>query len=448
MKGKKLVLLSICSTLSTLAMGSEWNRTELSLENFQRLNTPSNRSKGQNWGNFGLTYDFKRSIVEGKFDGDIRMSIEDGQTMTSISEGYFRYKGTENDIALGRKKLNWNPNEQFWMLGHINGVRGFRLLDSKEEGLIGLHYVNPAGPLKTEVFLSYFYVPTLSPGIKIENGQVSSPSEWVKLPPKRTVLSGQDVDVYYKLDKPNVRDVVINKSLGLNMEYSWKRGRLAGYSLYKPENKLRINAEAYYDPNIGAVAVNADPVVNHHAIYGSFVQQQVNNVNLIAGFQVVDPNANLGSDFDNLSGKLDENANGKTFSSDYFVIEPKYEREAFGHASMSSTWDYGTFAIHYLHYISEHNKGSDDFYSDTVKWKQAIGLEGTYNFTDDLEGLGAIRYDLKRCDNILQSEIAYKLMGRLRLGLGIEFLRSPEITSYWSAYRTNDIFYTSVQYNF
>ena len=130
-------------------MASEWTRTEASLENFQRLNTPSNRSKGQNWAGIGGTYDFKRTIVEGKFDGDLRFSVEEGNTVFSISEGYFRYNGVENDVSLGRKKLKWNPNEEFWMLGHINGVRGFRLLDTKEEGLIGFHYLNPAGMVKT-----------------------------------------------------------------------------------------------------------------------------------------------------------------------------------------------------------------------------------------------------------------------------------------------------------
>lgn len=445
---KKLLILGACSTLSVSALASEWTRTEASLENFQRLNTPSNRSKGQNWAGIGGTYDFKRAVVEGKFDGDLRFSIEEGNTVASLSEGYFRYKGQENDVSLGRKRLDWNPNEGFWQLGHINGTRGFRLLDTKEEGLIGFHYLNPAGAVKTEVFLSYFYVPTLSPGLKISEGQVTSSSEWVKLPPKRTTLSGQDVDIRYNLNTPPVRDVLVNKSLGLKMEVDWKGGRLAGYSLYKPENKLRINAEAYYDPNQGAVAVNANPVVNHHAIYGTVVEQKIEHVTLIGGFQVVDPNANLGSDFDNLSGKLDEQESGKTFTSDYFVIEPKYDREAFFHGSMLGQWDYGNFGIHYLHYVTDHEKGSDDFYSETVRWKQALGIEGSYFFDDHWEGRGALRYDFKRQDNILQGEIAYNMLRRLRIGVGMELLRSPEINSFWSAYRTNDIVYTTLQYFF
>ena len=430
--------------LSSLGFAKDYAIVDL--QHFQNLSTDNSSAKEQTWLQFGGKSLHNGVDWELAAEGDFRFYLDNSEMSISLSELYSRYKDGSDHYTIGRKRLNWLPNEKFWQLGHIDGVRGFRLLDSKTEGLVGFHFTTKNNLLKTEIFFSYFFIPTLNPGLDIKNGRVSSPMRWVKMPPTKTIVLGVETPITYELERPDMKDVILQKSLGMRVTFESWLGEFSTYAIYKPENNLRINAEAPYDPIDNRVEVLAKPIVNHHVIFGFNMNQMIGFLNLDLGLTYVDPNARLGSDFDSLSGDLDDER--KTFTSEFFTVEPNYNRESFMTFSLAfEQKDFGA-EVNGIHYFSKHEKGSDDFYSDTVRWVSALGVGGYYSITDELHASGSLRYDLKRKDNLLDIETFWTPREHLRVGLGVEFIKSPKKNSYWSAYRSNDIIYTSVGYEF
>ena len=241
---------------------------------------------------------------------------------------------------------------------------------------------------------------------------------------------------------PDISKIIFRKTLGATAEYSWGSGKVFGYAFYKPENNVRANAEAYYDLNSEKVIVTAKPIVNHHMALGASVHQKVGQIRLISGIDVIDPNAKLGKDFD-LS---QENQNN--FNSEYFKIEPHYDRESYFHAQAIFDRFYYTFSLNYIQLISSNVRNADDFFSDTVKFKRAVGGQVNISFTDSWSLMLDLKYDLARKDNIAKGETLYQINPDMSLGVGLEMIKAPDDTSYWSPYRANDTVYTSFGYHF
>ena len=101
-----------------------------------------------------------------------------------------------------------------------------------------------------------------------------------------------------------------------------------------------------------------------------------------------------------------------------------------------------------IHNLTDNERGNDDFFSDTVKWKSALGGQFTYKFFDSLDFLFDIKYDLDRGDNILRMEGFYFFAEHFGMKVGAELLKAPKDTSYWSAYRANDTVYLDIGYHF
>lgn len=420
-------------------------------EKFLRLNSPQNKTKNSDWLDFGYQYEMKNNSLNAKFDTDLRLYLNTQNFSPSLKEAYIEYESIEGSrYALGRKKIDWNPNEAFWQLNHIQNTQGFRLMDTNTEGLSGFHYSFNDNLLNIDILLSYFSIPSLNPSVSIEDGAVSSNVDWYKLPPKKTIISGNEVDIYYTLNTPEYRDIVIQKSLGLRMgtDFTIAEGvdaQVNAFSLYKPERTLRVNAEAYYDPSLDKVAVNANPVVNHHMIFGGDYRMYSKNWNLVTGLVHVDPNARLGSDFDSLSLSLENN---RTLSSEFFKVEPHYIRETYAHFQYGHKWEEFKLSFNSIYYFSKHPESSDDFYSETVKWVRAVGVAGQLQINDWSQATAMIRYDYKRKDNLLSAQYILNLWRSSVLTFGAELIKSPKTSSYWSAYRTNDTFYFNAAYIF
>jgi len=436
--------------LQTTLAEVDRSNTRVGYEKFIRLNEPQNKTKNSDWLELSHTYNLKRSNIRARFHGDARFYLNNNDMSLSLGEAFISYKGeNKSTYTLGRKKLLWHPNEVFWQLDHFQNNRGFRLMDSKQEGLTGFHYSTRDGALKTEIFLSYFYIPSLNPAVRIDGGNVVSNSDWYKRPPEKTIISGQEVGIFYNLNTPEYRDVVIQKSLGLRMSADWGKrqnyGQVSAFSIYKPERRLRINAEAFYDPSLDRVVVNASPVVNHHVMFGGELRQRLGNTQTSLGVVTIDPNAKLGKDFDSLSLSIENN---RSLESEFFKVEPKYNRETYAHYSTVFDYDSLKLSLNYLHYFSEHIKGSDDFYSETVRWKRAAGIGSAYQVNDWLQTTLSMRYDFERKDNLLNAQAIFTPYKQSVITIGSELIKSPQTNSYWSAYRANDTFYFNVAYIF
>lgn len=437
---KFLILFTIFGSKAAFAYNFE-----LTYENFYRLNKPLNYSDTGDWLGAGLKTAPTKEGVDYFFDGDFRYYFQDDNTLNySLQEAYVQYQKDDFKLAIGRKILDWNTNEKYWFLGYLNALQSFTLLSTEEEGVSGIFVSKQFGNWEFDVLFSYFYIPQLNPAMEFKNGEIRSKSEWMRLPPKKTVVSGSEVPIYYKITDYKITDIVFNKSLGMNVRYNWDKGGVAAFAIYKPEHRLRSNADAYYDTVAQKVMVTADPTVNHHAYYGVQIFQAFGDIKARGGISYVDPNAKLGKDF------LIDISNGrKKFSSQYFKIDPRYDREAYSHMSLNYDKQKSyKLSLNYIHLLTNNVRGSDDFFSDTVKWKRTVGINYQYYFTDNFTGMFDVKYDFTRKDNIFHSELAYMYRDQIRLSLGLEILKAPDSNSYWSYYRTNDTLYSSIGFIF
>ena len=435
--------------LTLFSLGSqtlEAARTELSYEKFYRLNKPIYRSESGDW--LGLSYE--TAPPEKKLDvflmGDLRFYFQENNSLNySLQEAYAVYKGDDFSVTVGRKILDWNTNEKYWSLGYLNALQSFTLLSTEEEGIGGVIFNKSIGPFEFDVLGSYLYVPQINPAIDFKNGEVYSRSEWVRLPPRRTVISGLEVPISYQIDDYKVSKIIFNKSLGGNIRYKWTNGGVSAFAIYKPENKLRINASAYFDNLItGKVIVTAAPTVNHHAYYGFQVYQAFGDIKARGGVSYVDPNARLGKEF-----LFDIQNARKTFKSDYFNINPRYDKEAYAHMSLNyDKKKYYKLTLNYIHLLSNNIRGSDDFFSDTVKWKSTFGGGVQYFINDSFDVAFDLKYDVIRKDNIVKAEVKYNFDHKVVIALGMEVLKAPDNNSYWSYYRTSDTLYSTVGFVF
>ena len=423
-------------------------KAELSYEKFYRLNKPIYRSESGDW--LGLSYETAPVVKENSFDhflsGDLRFYFQDNNALNySVQEAYGVYQRDDVSLTIGRKILDWNTNEKYWSLGYLNATQSFTLLSTEEEGVTGAILKKRFGDFSFEILGSYLFVPQINPSIDFKNGEVESRSEWMRLPPRRTVVNGLEVPISYQVTDYKIDKIVFNKSLGANLGYDWTGGGISAFAIYKPENKLRVNASAYYDNlNTGKVIVTADPTINHHAYYGAQLHHAFGDIKARGGLSYIDPNAKLGKDF-----LVDLSNARKTFSSQYFNINPRYDKEAYATASL--IYDKHRkykISLNYIHLLSSNIRGNDDFFSDTVRWKSTFGGGIHYYFNDSFDAAVDLKYDVIRKDNIVKGEVKYNYYQKVYVALGLEILKAPDNNSYWSYYRTNDTLYSTIGFIF
>ncbi len=415
---------------------------DVSYEKFFRLNTPVAKTEDGDWFNLDVRFENENA----KTDLETRFYIlEETDYAFSLKEMYYKkILFNETEFSFGRKILKWNENEKFWNLGYLNGLQSLSLLSDKEEGVTGLFLSTQWKSLEFDFFLSYVFIPVINPSIDIDNGKVSGNNDWVRLPPTQTIYNGRIIPISYQLSDINYSRIVFNKSLGgrvlLNYKIQGLPGTLSSYAFYKPENKLRINASAYYNTALDNVTVEANPTINHHAYYGLYLTQKFPHFfgAFEGGISYVDTNAKIGKDINVF--KIDNSR--QTFQSDFFSIEPNYEKESYAHASYHQEIFSNKFTLHYIHLLTNNQKKSDDFYSDAVRFKRALGLRADWHLFEKIIGFIDYKYDFHRRDTILNIESNYFLTKHWYISLGTELIKAETDESFWSYYRSNDIVYT------
>lgn len=455
MMNKYLILLASIFTIPAswaLGLSTGDMSGSVSFEKFHRLNNPGYQNNFNEWAGVSLRGEGDLRHMRGTLDADMRFFFNESNDINySVSEASLEYTDSERRFVVGRRPLDWNINEHYWMLGNMNAQQGMQLLSEKQEGLVGLYAERKFDKhFKLSLFFSYLYIPPLNPGIDVKDGKITSNSEWVRRPPEFTVIEGKRVPIVYAINMPKVSEIVFKKSLGIRQAYAWDGGEISSFIIYKPENKIRANADAVLGQNDAGdyqINVTANPIVNHHMIYGVQVRQDFGDVKTVTGLDITDPNARLGKDFEIIDPVKMKESN-RTFSSDYFSIAPAYDRESYFHSTAYIDRTNYDILFSYIQLLSDNKRGNDDFYSDAVKWKQAFGGKIRYFITDNFNVAADLKYDIARKDNILKLETQYRFAPQADLKVGAELFKSPQENSYWSAYRAHDTIYTQLRFLF
>lgn len=437
-------------TLTPTHAEEEGHGLALSFHRYNRLNDPLFQTKTQDW--FGLEVDRGVELAEAKslyLKASIRYYRADGHFNYSVPEAYWDYQDQFNRLTIGRRIVDWNPGEAYWGLNNgLNARQGYTLLGEEQEGLIGVHFDRRFSQITAHFFMSYLHIPSLNPSTDIRDGRVITRSEWVRRPPTRTSFRGVPLDIFYKLDRPDIEDVIFKKSLGAAIDYQWDSGNIFFFTIYKPENNLRSNAlvEGILTDE-SQVVIKAEPIVNHHVMIGAHLKQKIYDTEFMIGFDITDPNATIGKDFAALDPVQLRETN-RVFATDDFVIEPNYDRESYARMALTQDWGRGLWgSLNYTRLMSKNVRG-DDFFTDTVKWKSAVGVYLEYQFGEGFLASGDYKYDFSRKDEILKAEFSYTWRKQLTLLIGAELLKAPSLDSYWTVYRANDTAYARLSYHF
>ena len=194
----KYFLHSLFFTIMSLGLGAY--EGTVTYEKFYRLNQPLNRSNSGDWIGFSYIDSAPTKKIDTFFMGDLRLYFQDNNSVNySAQEAYVSYKNADYNLYIGRKILDWNENEKYWSLGYLNASQAFTLLSDEEEGVTGIHFNKQENNFEYDILFSYLFIPQINPSIKFKNGEVESHSEWMRLPPKYTVVNGTTVPIYYKV---------------------------------------------------------------------------------------------------------------------------------------------------------------------------------------------------------------------------------------------------------
>lgn len=406
--------------------------SQLAYQQRERINNPHNNSNANNWFSIKISSESPGKTIDKVFDFDLRFSKGEEDLQFSVPQAYLELKGKTYSLSLGRKILDWSPNEGTWGLSYLNVHQGIDFLGFKEEGVSALHFKKYFGGFSLGGFLSYFHVPQTNPGFYINDGEIKPRSEWSRTPQESALLQGEVVPMYYDVQLPALGEFLFHESYGTELAYNWNSGKVSLFGAYKPENGIRVRAQAKYEQiEKEQIHVTAVPFVNHQWVYGGNISQKAFGLDFNFGVEVTDP----------------KNHDAVGFETDETSFLPQYLKRSYFMGSMGIDRDFFSLSLNYIQLI-EGAGGADDYFSIDTKWSEAIGLNWSYIFSDSFRYKGSHKYDIKKDDQILTSEIAYDFNPNVTISLGFEFLIAESKTSYWFPYRANDTVYSSLSYIF
>jgi len=407
--------------------------TAVSYQELGRMNTPATNNASNRW--FGIDFD-KYKEFKGRYSGYMKFHarhLGENGPIFSAPEAYFDVHRGNTGVTYGRQIMNWNPHEQFWLLGDLNPQRGFNLLEQDMEGLAGIKLRHQQDNFSLELFGSYLYIPQLNPTYKIKDGKIDAPTEWSKLPPSSVFYNDAVVPIYYDLELPEMKTVLFQPSVGGRLSMNWnEKGGVSVYGLYKPENQVRFNATGFYEQDVEERArVRAKPFVNHHWIYGAEVEQSFGDIQWQLGAMAVIP----------------EKGGDPTFEFEPLKIEPVYEDYIYGFNTLKLEQDEFSVAVHHIESFSPPGQ-EENVFGKKIHWQSATGIQGTYLFNDKWSSNVSYRYDWQLGDIQLVGAVTYKMSRNAAASLGLEMLEVPNKNSYWSSFRSNDTSYARLNYAF
>ncbi|PJB53130.1 MAG: hypothetical protein CO099_08845 [Bdellovibrio sp. CG_4_9_14_3_um_filter_39_7] len=404
----------------------------LEYRHYQRINTPSTESAQDNtvgvqWEDGGHWRKFQTKAV-----GAAEINTKNSSLMISASEFYVSYIHSRTELDLGRKILPWNEQEGFWGLGEINPMRGFSWLETEREGIMGLHFRRKQW-LEVGGFVSPINIPQINPSFTNKNGKVEGLNEWAKEPPRIVRFRNTDIPVYYEVEYPKVEEVIFHPAAGLDIGKRWDNARVVAYGAYKPENQIRVNATGFYEQTatVERAYVRTRPFIAYHQIIGGGTEVWNEHWNGKVFYDTIRP--------------IPREDNKFVFES--LRIEPTYEPEHYLTASVGRKSDFISVELNAL----VRTKGKEDnttAFGKIPKWERAIGMEAKWSMSDrfNLRFMG--RRDIKKADVTLHTEVEWRIKKHLWVQLGLEMIDSPQDTSFWSSYRTNDTVTTSLGWLF
>lgn len=359
---------------------------------------------------------------DGVYNASLRVYPDSNDLLFSLSEAYFSQNSGRSQYSVGRKILNWNPNEYFWGLGDLNALKGFNLTEQDQEGITAFHFQRESKSGELHLFASFLHIPQMNPTFTNKDGTIEGRNEWSKVPHRFVSYQGNRIPIYYKIQYPTPQEIALQGSVGAMGRFFTKSGDWTVYSTYKPENSIRINATGYYEQfeNEQAV-VKAKPFITHHFLAGAGWEKEFGSLKAAFNVQTVRP----------------IEASDESFKFEALKVEPVYNKETTATFSLTHQTDTFTISANALSMIEGDVENENDF-AVKPEWRQAIGLGYSWKLTDSLSWQGHWRYDLNYLDNITSNTIVWNSSKHTKVSANLLMIDSPDNKSHWAPFRAND----------
>lgn len=198
---------------------------------------------------------------------------ESNQNYLSVSDLFVAYElldvldGYNFSFVLGRqKRLNetgtqngdeahfmqvpsesWSFMDEIWNLGLWEGRANWDYLKPRQKGLTGSFFTVTKNQWLFTLFLSGFFLPDLGPSVDITKGVVSSGSRWFLPPQSEFILFSQRIEVFYWLQKPYLKNVVLNDSIAARFRFGSQDEQWFSLAYaYKPVNQIYFKVDGNF----------------------------------------------------------------------------------------------------------------------------------------------------------------------------------------------------------
>ena len=371
---------------------------------------------------------------------DIRARMNDEEVLQySIKEALYELKYSNSRVGFGRTNLEWSQIDNTWSLGKINNRINFDYFEMDREGLIGVFYDEKfSNGFDFGFFVSELYVPEMSQGMIIDQnkGTITCKTPWCDAPASSAEINGSTIPIYYKVEYPDISDVVFKTSTGIRLGYSMFNDRvyITGFGMVKPENEMSVTAEISTPASNNVINVVATPQFYYHTVYGANVELR--------------PSEQLKLYSSAITSVPSTNPDGDEPLIEYTGIKPKKKKEEY--IGFGAKYSNGDFKGHlgYIARVSEFDT-ENDILVNYPRWNQALTLALSKNLTRKVFVGLDIKYDMLTEDRLTVFKTDYMFGEDLIATFGVNVIgTNPDKESYWSKFENNDAAYTSLKYKF
>lgn len=399
-------------------------------------NVPGNRY------NSNFEFDFNNNVKDlqpGQTESRFHVAAlnnDENLLMYSLQEAYVGWDPTgEDHVRVGRQILPWSTVDTIWGFGKVNNRRNFDYFTPGQEGLVGLSFeAKPATGFRLRAFASPLYVPEMNPALDIDNKDqtITSRHPWADTPATTADVEGTEMDVKYKVDYPEINEVVFRYSAGLNLGYESKHWVMDNFYMRKPENTLTPDVEVSVDFVKNIVSAQIDPRFYYHDVYGSTLKYRNHDIEMYVSGMAIRPN-----EFPDVDEQVK-----------YTEIKNKKRREDYVGGGISRSNDLYTMAFNYVARLSPFDRHKDDLSLDP-RWNQAVNVILARNFGRKLSLTTDVKYDMLTMDRLFMIRGSYIVAKNFVLNAGVNMIGTPnDGKSFWSPYTNNDAVYGGLRYAF
>jgi hypothetical protein len=388
-----------------------------------------------------MTYENKKdSSLERKFQFASQLNSE-SQMMFSVPEAKLKHNFTNADLTYGRQILDWSDVDAMWGFGKLNNRKNFNFFEPAQEGLTGISFgYKFGGGFKVTGFGSFLYVPEMNPSTTInkEEGTITCENPWCTAPSATTTYAGKEVPIRYNVEYPEISDVVLRYSTGLNLGFENKYFETNAFYMRKPENSPSVTAELSFgleDVDSGKedeIIVDITPQFYYHDVVGTNLKLKAGDFEVYGSAISIVPN---------------EYPDGDRVVYQYTGIEPEKFREDYAGGGVAYKTEKQGIGLNYVARVSEFNR-TNDILAVEPRWNQAWNVNLYRNWTRRFSTAFDIKQDMITEDRLVMFRANYSVSSDMMVAIGVNSIGAPSDTSFWSDYDNNDAVYGSLRYVF